>query len=94
VDWLTRGWDQAQYVCAAVGVAAALALVLVGFVALGVIGAPLLSVVARWSIWQIPPPGRSKAAGTPSDGWSRLAQLAVAVLIVTLLIAVIDAPFR
>jgi len=94
VEWLTRGWDQAHYLSAAVGVAAALALVLLGWSELAVVGAPLVSVGSRWAIWQIPPPGRSRAPGTPPDGWSRLAQLAVAVLIFTLVVAVLVSPFR
>jgi hypothetical protein len=94
VDWLTRGWDQAHYVSAAVGAAAALALVLLGWSELAVVGAPLVSVGARWAFWQIPPPGRSRAPGTPPDGWSRLGQLAVAVLIFTLVATLVAVPFR
>ena len=94
MEWLIRGWDQPHYLCAAVGVVASLALVLLGWTGLAVVGGPAVAVCARWAIWQIPPPGRSRAEGTPPDGWSRLAQLAVAVLLVTLVVAVVDAPFR
>ncbi len=94
VDWLTGNWDQGHWVSAAVGVAAAVALVLEGYAGLAVVGAPLAAVGARWAMWQIPPPGRSRAAGTPSDGWSRLGQLAVAVLMFTLVLALVDVPFR
>ena len=91
MDWLTKGWDQGHYISAAVGLVAGVVLVLLGFGGLAELSAPLLSVIARWSMWQIPPPGRSRAQGTPPDGVSRLVQLAVAVLLFTLVLEVIHA---
>ena len=95
VDWLTRNWDQGHWVSAALGGGGGRW----PWCWRGTRGWPWsgrrgAAVAARWAMWQIPPPGRSRAAGTPSDGWSRLGQLAVAVLMFTLVVALIDVPFR
>lgn len=94
MDWLTRGWDQAQWTAFGAGLAAAVALVVLGFSGLAELGGVLVSAGMRWAMWQIPPPGRSRATGAPSDATSRLAQVAVAVLLVTLAVEIGAAPFR
>jgi hypothetical protein len=81
-------------VAAAAGLVAGLALVILGFSGLAELGGVSSAVGVRWSLWQIPPPGRSKAPGTPPNGWSRLGQLAVAVLLVILALEVVVAPFH
>lgn len=88
MHWLTRGWDLEHRVALCVGLAAGIALVLLGKGGLAEFGAVFAAVVLRWAIWQIPPPGRSRAVGTPADGGSRLLQLAVAVLLVTLVVEI------
>ncbi len=45
------------------------------------------------SIGQIPPPGRSRAHGTPRDALSQLGRVVVVVLLVTLALAIIVSPF-
>lgn len=92
MDWLLRGWDREQVIALCVGLAAGGALVALGKLGLAEFGAVFAAVTLRWAMWQIPPPGRSRAAGSPSDARSRLAQLAVAVLLVTLMLEVALAP--
>jgi hypothetical protein len=94
MEWLTKNWDRGHYLSAAVGIAAGVVLVLLHLNTLALIAAPLISLSARWSMWQIPPPGRSRAPGTPPDAAARLVQLVIAVLIVTLLVLVVDGPFQ
>lgn len=94
MDWLTSGWDREHWVALAVGLAAGIALVVLGKGGLAEIGAVFAAVTLRWAIWQIPPPGRSRAMGTPPDGFSRLMQIAVAVLLVTLFFEIVTAPFH
>ncbi len=93
VDWLRRGWDQGHWVAACVGVAAGVALALMDASGLAEAGAVFAAVGMRWGMWQIPPTGRSRAAGTPPDGVSRLGQLAVAVLLITLTVEIVRALF-
>lgn len=94
MGWLTQGWDKEHVIALCVGLAAGIALVLMDKGGLAEFGAVLASVGLRWAIWQIPPPGRSRAVGTPPDGLSRLGQLAVAVLLITLVIEIATSPFR
>jgi hypothetical protein len=91
VDWLVRDWDQGSVIAFVVGAATGIALVLIGAHGLAELGAGLVSAGIRWSLWQIPPPGRSRALGTPADGWSRIAQVVIAVLLVTLLLELASA---
>jgi hypothetical protein len=92
MHWLTRGWDRDHWVALCVGLAAGIALVILGIAGVAEIGAVGSAVLLRWAMWQIPPPGRSRAAGTPADAFSRLAQIAVAVLLVTLVLEIVLAP--
>ena len=94
MDWLTRGWDREHWIALGVGLAAGIALVTLGKGGLAEIGAVLSAVILRWGLWQIPPPGRSRAARTPPDGLSRLAQLAVAALLITLALEIAMSPLR
>jgi hypothetical protein len=94
MDWLTRGWDREHWIALGVGLAAGIALVTLGKVGLAEIGSVMSAVMLRWGMWQIPPPGRSRAAGTPPDGLSRLGQLAVAVLLVTLVLDIATSPLH
>jgi len=92
VEWLTRGWDQGQWVAVGVGIAVGVALTALGMSGLAEVGAVGVALMMRWALWQIPPPGRSKAPGSPADSGSRLMQLAVVVLLVTLVIEIVLAP--
>ena len=94
MEWLTRGWDREHFICTTVGVAAGVCLVLLRARGLAEVGSLLVAVCSRWAMWQIPPPGRSRAPGMPADGLSRLGQIAVVVLGVTLLAEVAAAPFQ
>ncbi len=94
MDWLTGGWDREHVIALCVGLAAGTALVLQGFGGLAEFGAVIASVGLRWAIWQVPPPGRSRAVGTPPGGLSRLGQLAVAVLLITLAVEIVVSFFR
>lgn len=94
MDWLTRGWDREHWVALVVGLAAGIALVLLGTGGLAELGAVLTAVVLRWGLWQIPPPGKARRAAAPSDAFSRLMQLAVAVLLVTLVLEIVISPLR
>lgn len=94
MGWLTQGWDQGHWVACGVGVAAGVALAILGASGLAELGGVLVTVLMRWSMWQIPPPGRSRAAGTPPDALSRLTQLAVVVLLVVLTLELATAPLR
>jgi len=94
MDWLTRGWDREHSIALGVGLAAGIALVTIGMGGLAEIGSVLSAVTLRWGLWQIPPPGRSRAAGTPPDGLSRLGQLAVAALLVTLMLDIATSPLH
>ena len=94
MEWLTKGWDQGHRVAVAVGLAAGVALAVLGMSGLAELGAVLVSLMMRWGLWQIPPPGRSRAPGSPSDAGSRLAQLAVVVLLVTLVIEIVMSPLH
>ncbi len=94
MDWLRRGWDREHWIALGVGLAAGIVLVLLGKGGLAEVGAVLSAVVLRWAIWQIPPPGRSRAPGTPPNGLSRLGQLAVTALIVTLMLEIALSPLN
>ena len=94
MDWLTRGWDKEHVIALCVGLAAGITLVLLDKGGLAEFGAVLTSVGLRWAIWQIPPPGRSRVVGTPPGGLSRLGQLAVTVLLITLFIEIATSPLR
>lgn len=94
MDWLTRGWDREHWIALSVGLAAGIALVTLGKGGLAEIGSVLSAVILRWGMWQIPPPGRSRAAGTPPDALSRLVQLAVAALLITLVLEIATSPLR
>ena len=94
MDWLSRGWDQAQWIATAVGVCAGTALVVLGFPGLALIGATGIAMCLRWALWQIPPPGRSRAEGTPSDAMSHIGRVAVVVLLVTLTLAILVSPLE
>ena len=94
MDWLKRGWDRDHWVALGVGLAAGIALVLLGKGGLAELGAVFSAVVVRWAMWQIPPPGRSRASRAPSDAASRLGQLAVAVLLVTLALEIAWSPLH
>lgn len=94
MEWLTKGWDQGHWVAATVGLAVGVALAVLGFAGLAEVGAVLVALVTRWGLWQIPPAGRSKAQGPPSDFASRLGQLAVVVLLVTLVIEIVTSPLH
>ena len=92
MEWLTKGWDQGHWVAVAVGLAVGMALAVLGMSGLAEVGAVGVALMTRWALWQIPPPGRSRASGSPSDSGSRLARLAVVVLLVTLVIEIVMAP--
>ena len=94
MDWLTRGWDKDQVIALCVGLAAGITLVLLNKGGLAEFGAVIAAVGLRWAIWQIPPPGRSRAVGTPPDGLSRLGRLAVTVLLVTLVLEIAMSPLH
>ncbi len=94
MDWLTGGWDKEHVIALCVGLAAGITLVLVNKGGLAEFGAVLASVGLRWAIWQIPPPGRSRPGGTPPDGLSRLGQLAITVLLLTLIIEIALSPLH
>jgi hypothetical protein len=94
MHWLLGGWDREQIIALCVGLAAGGALVMLGKLGLAEFGAVFAAVTLRWAMWQIPPPGRSRAAGTPPDALSRLTQLSVTVLLVTLTLEVILTPAR
>lgn len=94
MDWLTHDWDQTQWTAFGVGIAAGLVLVVLGFSGLAEVGAVGAALALRWAIWQIPPPGRSRARGTPPDAGSRLLQLLVAVLLVLFVAEIVVAPIR
>lgn len=94
MEWLTRGWDQGHWVAVGVGLAAGVALAVLGMSGLAELGAVAVALMMRWGLWQIPPPGRSKAPGTPPDAGSRLLQLAVVVLVVTLVIEIVMSPLN
>lgn len=84
MEWLFRDWDAHHRIAMGVGLVAGLTLVVMGRPGIAELGAILTALALRWAIWQIPPPGRSKAPGTPADGGARLAQLAIAVVLVIL----------
>ena len=88
MDWLTNDWDQGHWISFAVGLAAGVTLAVWRLTGLAELGAVGVAVCARWSLWQIPPPGRSRATGTPPDGWARMGQVIVAVLLATLVVDV------
>ena len=94
MEWLVRGWDGPQVLALAVGLAAGLTLVVFRFSGYAEVVGTACAVLTRWAMWQIPPPGRSKAPGTPPDGMSQLARLAVTVLLVTLALEAVLAPLR
>jgi hypothetical protein len=94
VEWLLRGWDGPQIIALGVGLAAGITLVTIRFGGYAELVGVACAVLVRWAMWQIPPPGRSKAPGRPPEGWSRLAQLAVTVLLVTLSVEAVLAPLR
>jgi hypothetical protein len=94
VEWLIRGWDGPHLIALAVGLAAGVTLVAIGFSGYAEFSGALCAVSVRWAMWQIPPAGRSRASGTPPGAWSRLGQLAVTVLLVTLTLEVVLAPLR
>jgi hypothetical protein len=94
MEWLTRGWDQAHLVACCVGVAAGVSMVVLGASGLAELGSVLVSVLMRWAMWQIPPPGRARADGSPPDALSRLGQLAVAVLLIVLVLELVTVPIH
>lgn len=94
MNWLTHDWDQTQWTAFGVGVAAGVLLVVLGFSGLAELGAVGVALTLRWAIWQIPPPGRSRAGGTPPDAGSRLLQLLVSVLLVLFVAEIVFAPLR
>ncbi|MDX6647401.1 MAG: hypothetical protein QOK40_3128 [Miltoncostaeaceae bacterium] len=94
MEWLLRGWDTPQILALAVGLGAGITLVVFGLSGYAELAGTACAVIARWAMWQIPPPGRSAAPGRPPDGLSRLGQLAVTVLLVTLSLEVVLAPLR
>jgi hypothetical protein len=94
VEWLTRGWDQGHGVSAALGVTVGITLVATGFSGLAEVAAGAIAAAARWALWQIPPPGRSRAPGPPPDGLSLLARVVVAALGVVLLAEIVAAELR
>lgn len=94
MDWLSRGWDQAQWIATGVGLCAGVVLVVLGFSGLAELAAAGIAICLRWALWQIPPPGRSRATGTPRDGFSHVGRVAVVVLLVTLTLEIIATPFR
>jgi hypothetical protein len=89
-----RGWRGPQLTALAVGLAAGVTLVIFRFSGYAELAGTSCAVLARWAMWQIPPPGRSRSPGRPPDGLSQLGQLAVAVLLVTLALEVALAPLR
>jgi hypothetical protein len=93
MDWVRKNWDEGSWPSAGVGIVAGGALALLGHGGFAEIAALLVALCVRWAIWQIPPPGRSKAPGTPPDGGSRLAAVAIVVLAVTLLFELVRVPF-
>ena len=94
MEWLRQGWHKEQWIALVVGLVAGVALVLVGRSGWAEFGAVMCAVGLRWAIWQIPPTGRSRAVGTPPDAWSRLGQLAVAALLITLVLEIALTPLR
>jgi len=94
VEWLLRGWDAPQIMALAAGLAAGIILVIFRFSGYAELAGAACAVLARWAMWQIPPPGRSKAPGRPPEGVSKLGQLAVTVLLVSLTLEVVLAPLR
>lgn len=94
MGWVTRDWDDKQWTSFGVGIAAGIALVVLGFSGLAEVGAVGAALMLRWAIWQIPPPGRSKAEGTPSNAGERMMQLFVAVLLVLFAVEIVAAPLR
>ena len=94
MHWLIADWDETQWASFGVGAAAGVALVVLGFSGLAELGGVGASLTLRWAIWQIPPPGRSRAAGTPPDAGTRLGQLFVSILLVLLAVEILAAPLR
>ena len=94
MEWLTKGWDQGHWVAVGAGLAAGVALAVLGMSGLAELGTVAVALMMRWGLWQIPPAGRSKALGTPPDAGSRLLQLAVVVLLVTLVIEIVMSPLN
>mgnify|MGYP003430308776 CR=1 FL=1 len=94
MDWLLHGWDRQQVIAFCVGLVAGIALVLLGAVGLAEFGAVFAAVTLRWALWQIPPPGRSRASSAPPDALSQLGRLAVALLLVTLTLELVLAPLH
>ncbi|MCU0308630.1 MAG: hypothetical protein MUE51_12855 [Thermoleophilia bacterium] len=84
MGWLSEHWDLAALLAAGVGALAGVVLVVFGVSGLGEVAGALIAASVLWARWQIPPPGRSKAAGAPSDAWGRVGRVVVAVLIVVL----------
>jgi hypothetical protein len=94
VEWLFRGWDAPQIMALAAGLGAGITLVIFRFSGFAELVGAACAVLARWAMWQIPPPGRSKAPGRPPEGLSQLAQLAVTVLLVSLTLDAVLAPLH
>jgi hypothetical protein len=84
MEWMVRGWRSGDTVAFCVAVAAGVALVVSGLGGFAVVAAVALACGVRWAQWQIPPPGRSRAAGSPDDAGRQLGRVATAVLIVVL----------
>ena len=84
MEWLIRGWDLGGVLAAAAGMVAGVVLVVWGQSGFGEVAAVLVAISALWARWQIPPPGRSRAPGSPPDAWTRVGRLVVAVLLVVL----------
>ena len=94
VHWLVEGWDQGSWIAAIIGAITGVALVALDASGLAEFASLLVGVGTRWSMWQVPQPGRSRSPGTPPDGWMHLVRIAIALLLVVLLAEVVIAPFR
>ena len=94
MEWLLRGWDGPEVMALVAGLDSGLVLVVFEFGAWAEIAGAFCAVLARWAMWQIPPPGRSRARGRPAEGFSQLVRLAVLVLLATLSLEIVLSPVR
>jgi hypothetical protein len=94
VHWLIEGWDQGSWIAAIIGAITGVTLVALDASGLAEFAALLVGVGTRWSMWQVPKSGRSRAAGTPPGALTHLLRIAIALLLVVLLAEVVIAPLR